>query len=226
MRYSLHEDISFCRLDGGLIFLDTRQDRYFRLSSRLERAFIDYLENDGCGPSDIGKLLERGILAPTATSTERSWPTTLDVPNCSAFESFPVEKKLRVAQLLQVSAIVCSTRIQLRFRRLKEILDSLIAYRRDRVSQPSPVPAAPTIARLREATSIFRRARLYTPIEPCCLLDSLALAKFLARNGLYAHLVFGVTGDPFSAHCWLQVGTLVLNDSVGNVDTYTPIRVI
>ncbi len=73
---------------------------------------------------------------------------------------------------------------------------------------------------------IFRLARPYIPIKPNCLLDSLALAKFLARRNLYADVVFGVTSDPFSAHCWLQTGTVVVNDSVGNVDTYTPIRVI
>ncbi|MNN96111.1 hypothetical protein D3C81_2150420 [compost metagenome] len=52
------------------------------------------------------------------------------------------------------------------------------------------------------------------------------MAKFLARRGLHADVVFGVIGDPFSAHCWLQAGTLVLNDSIGNIDTYTPIRAI
>ena len=59
-----------------------------------------------------------------------------------------------------------------------------------------------------------------------CLLDSIALVRFLARRGLYAQLVFGVTDDPFSAHCWVQAGDLVLNDTVGDVSAHTPIRVI
>jgi hypothetical protein len=49
---------------------------------------------------------------------------------------------------------------------------------------------------------------------------------FLARRGLYANLVFAVTTDPFAAHCWAQVDDLVLNDSVGNAQSYTPIRIV
>jgi hypothetical protein len=226
MRYPMHDDISFCRLEGGLIFLDIQRDQYFRLSSELERAFVDYWQGDGCATSDVGGLVKRNILTPSTTWTVRSWAPAVDAPNRSAFESFPLEKKLRTTEILEVLGIVCSTRFQLRLRSLREVLNSLIAYRRTRAPRQIPTPAEPSLQHLRDVTSIFRRARLYVPIEPCCLLDSLALARFLAHHNLHADIVFGVTGDPFSAHCWLQVGTLVLNDSVGNVDTYTPIRVI
>ena len=43
---------------------------------------------------------------------------------------------------------------------------------------------------------------------------------------MHANLVFGVTGDPFSAHCWVQVDELVLNDTLGNANAYTPIRTV
>ena len=74
-----------------------------------------------------------------------------------------------------------------------------------------------------KAAETFRRARLYVPIETCCLLDSLSLIDFLSRRRLPARLVFGVTSDPFAAHCWVQAGEWVLNDLVGNVIAHTPI---
>ena len=40
-----------------------------------------------------------------------------------------------------------------------------------------------------------------------------------------ADWVFAVKGAPFAAHCWIQLGDIVLNDSVENVRAYTPIMV-
>nr|WP_242069275.1 lasso peptide biosynthesis B2 protein [Paenibacillus dendritiformis] len=110
-------------------------------------------------------------------------------------------------------------------RSLKDILIDLDAYRRRKV--PSPMSQSPTLTEdIVRAAHGFRLARRYVPIEPLCLLDSLALLKFLAKRGLHADLIFGVTSDPFSAHCWLQSGGLVLNDTVGNANSHTPMRVI
>lgn len=64
------------------------------------------------------------------------------------------------------------------------------------------------------------------PVETRCLLDSIAIVKFLARRHFHANIVIGVTGDPFSAHCWAQIHDMVLNDTIGNVRSFTPIRVI
>lgn len=81
-------------------------------------------------------------------------------------------------------------------------------------------------AHVLEAAAAFLSARLYVPIDMCCLLDSIAMIKFLAKRELHADLVFGVTGDPFSAHCWAQYGTTVLNDALGHALALTPIKVI
>jgi Transglutaminase-like superfamily len=35
--------------------------------------------------------------------------------------------------------------------------------------------------------------------------------------------VFGVNADPFEAHCWVQAGSVVLNDTLGRVSSFTPI---
>jgi hypothetical protein len=59
-----------------------------------------------------------------------------------------------------------------------------------------------------------------------CLFDSLALLEYLARHGIYADWVFGVQTRPFAAHCWVQHGDIVFNDTVEHVSGYTPIMVV
>lgn len=70
------------------------------------------------------------------------------------------------------------------------------------------------------------QVRPLVPIEPICLLDAIAIVRFLAERGLYAHVVFGVTGTPFAAHSWAQAGELALNDTIGRITAHTPIRVV
>lgn len=223
MIHALHDDISFCRIEDHLIFLDIRSDRYFRLGSASEKTFLKYL-NDGRENADFSDLVVRNILRNTSSPKARTSAVVIHDPELSALESSPCEGKLRTADFLEVFVIVCSTRIQLRLRKLKAILNSLVSHR-EKQTRRRRVDGSHA-SRLRETASVFRRARLFMPVATCCLLDSLALARFLSRRGLHSDLVFGVIDDPFSAHCWLQTETLVLNDTVGNVKSYTPIRVV
>jgi hypothetical protein len=71
--------------------------------------------------------------------------------------------------------------------------------------------------------SIFRKLRPLFPRPYLCLFDSLALLEFLAGYDCLPHLVFGVVADPFEAHCWLQAGSVVLNDDLERTGQYKPI---
>ncbi|WP_258078244.1 lasso peptide biosynthesis B2 protein [Xanthomonas arboricola] len=117
-----------------------------------------------------------------------------------------------------------STRLALKRNPLGRVLGSLSAAAQGRGMQQRSL--AELEQRLTDAASVFRRARVWVPVEMRCLLDSVALARFLRRRQLDAQVVFGVALDPFSAHCWVQTGDLVLNDTVGNVHAHTPIRVV
>jgi hypothetical protein len=59
-----------------------------------------------------------------------------------------------------------------------------------------------------------------------CLYDSLALLEFLARYRIYPDWVFGVQTRPFAAHCWVQQGDIVFNDTVEHVTGYSPIMIV
>lgn len=217
MHYELNEDISCCKVDGRLIFLDISRDRYFQIDRADEPRLITQLAqisgaSEGLTP--LGDVQDEGR---AGTVTRKSFTA----PVTSALERPVSPTPLEVSTLLEIAWIVLGTRHLLKTRGLKSALIEVPARKCDRWSEVRRGPDAAT-----DAALSFRRVRPYVPLSPVCLLDSLALLRFLARRGLRADLVFGVTGAPFSAHCWLQAGDTILNDTLGNVESYTPIRVI
>ena len=52
------------------------------------------------------------------------------------------------------------------------------------------------------------------------------MLDFLRKRGLDADLVIGVRTYPFHAHCWLQAGSVVLNETLHDAAGHTPIRVL
>lgn len=219
----LHPDLSYCRVDGHLIFLDIQNDLYFRLARELDIALTTYLAGGDVSERNIHRLIERKILANGSVTGYARTPI-LKLPARSAMEDETCASPAGISELLDAFAIVCSTQLQLKRLGLRHVLRKLVALREKRTSRPSAYH--PSESRVMKAAAAFRGARLYVPVDMCCLLDSISMIKFLAKRELHADLVFGVTGDPFSAHCWVQYGTTVLNDALGHTSAFTPIRVI
>lgn len=190
----------------------------------MERALASYLEGSGTSDLDITGLIARNILVDephTAIGSRRSIKPAIR----SAMEAPLPTRRPCLFELLEVLAIVLRTRVALKLSTLKAVLDGLGADQHTQPAQATP-SAVLLEHRLSDAAAVYRRARLYVPVDMCCLLDSVAMAKFLRKRQLHAHVVFGVAIDPFSAHCWLQAEDIVLNDTVGNVNSHTPIRVV
>lgn len=226
MSYQLRPDLSFCQVDGHLIFLDIQNDRYFRLSDRLERCFTAHVDGGGCSEDDVDRLIERGLLVEGGPETETARSLTIERPSRSAVEDAPAKKSTPASVLLEVFGITCIAQARLKTSRLKQILSALTAYRQRKTCRAKSEPDDAYEHRMASASAAFLRARPYVPVTTCCLVDSLAMVQFLAKHGMAANLVFGVSGAPFSAHCWVQAGPLVLNDTLGNTHAHTPIRVV
>src|SRR5699024_8417380 len=94
------------------------------------------------------------------------------IPTRSAMEETVCTKRISVSELLNTLAIVCSIQRQLKTRSLKQTLRNLASFREKRTPQTS-IPC-PNEAHILEAAATFRSARLYVPIDTCCLLDSIA----------------------------------------------------
>lgn len=224
MPYRLREGLSYCEVDGCLVFLDLETDRYFRLPDRLGAALVAALRGDERPDADIDTLIAKTILVSSPASHLFSPARPIATPSRSAVEHRAKAPAIHALTVLEVATLVCSTQLQLKTRRLARILAALVA-RRQRLTAGAPAPTAPRVPdRLLDAAALFRQSRACVPIEPCCLLDSIAMVNFLARRRLPTTITFGVTLDPFAAHCWVQAGGWVLNDTVGNAVAHTPIR--
>lgn len=204
---------SACQASGKWILLDTRQDRYFLVPPQVEATFSDWLSTRHAtqAPAAVHALLEQaGVLRssdeePTNALVERvSIPADLSVADAGAPALDP-----------RLALVVAKTWIRLRLRPLHGILLS-------RLARP-PLPMTGKLDATIAAAAAYEAARLLVPIARNCLLDSLALDGWLARQGLGCSLIFGVTSNPFTAHCWLQTRECLLNDSFDHVSRFTPI---
>jgi hypothetical protein len=119
--------------------------------------------------------------------------------------------------MAEVLILVLQARSAVRRRRLPKLLSSAADSRG--LSESSSAD------RRDRALADFLRARRALPIAPNCLYDSLALKRFLKRRSVAADLVIGTKLHPFAAHCWLQDGTTVLNDSLAAARGFAPILV-
>ncbi|MNS15933.1 hypothetical protein D3C72_475730 [compost metagenome] len=101
-----------------------------------------------------------------------------------------------------------------------------------RFAAAPPSSSSPTASPERDAVadgdiavlvSAARHARPWVPFEGECLQRAFQLRYYLAHRGIRTDWVFGVRTWPFSAHCWLQIGGLVVGDRLERVARYTPI---
>lgn len=228
MQYSLRDDLSYCVIDGHAVFLDVAADRYFRLPDHLEHAFVAHVGSCDITGAELSMLVQRGILVKgQARGNHRSDSVkTIDTPTRSALE-MPAEHAGSTALALpEVAFTTWSCRRKIGAGQFKDVIDESARYRDQRCSTPSAPPVTACEQKLLQAVRRFQLARMYVPIATRCLLDSLSLSGFLARRNLHSRIVFGVTLDPFSAHCWVQAGDIALNETVGTAMAHTIIMVI
>lgn len=214
--YRLRDDLSFCLVDGHPILLDVGSDRYFRLSGRTELAFCAYAQGH-CSEADLDHLVEQALL--TAGPRGERAPAVITSAEQSILELSSQHDPLTASTYAKVLGLVCWTKYELKTRKLKDLLARASSLRHRIPNESSDAD------RLTRAAMGFLAVRNLVPLERCCLLDSLAMALFLGRHGLPAHIVFGVATDPFAAHCWVQSGNIVLNDTLGNTRSHTVIGV-
>lgn len=77
-----------------------------------------------------------------------------------------------------------------------------------------------------ESVTAVQAALPWIPLEGECLQRAFQIRRVLARRGIHSDWIFGVRTWPFAAHCWLQIGDLVIADTLDRVDRYTPIMVV
>lgn len=197
--------LSWCRIGEHLVFLDVTQDRYFCLRKTRALELFDRPQSEAIADWGQPDFLPR--------------PADWQQPNmASSIQENSGFSLGRVAQALWLQR-----RIEMRLasKRFRTILEDHRRFVERKTSQAVDLSSSGV-----NVVRSFAQARLLRTSADRCLAQSIALSSNLAATGDLSRVVLGVSLHPFSAHCWVQKGATVLNESIEEVRRHTPILVV
>lgn len=193
-------------LDGEVIFLDLAGDKYFRLP-------------DDQNASAIARMMSGDLACwhvPDGLSLPREWQEPSAAWHAGDHSAFSLPDVAR--------ALWMQRRIE---RRITSTgFDAVLRSTRSLLNQAGGHTGEVTDAIITRFVRAFDQARLLKTAANRCLPRSIALALVLAGHGVRGTVVIGVRRSPFGAHCWVQSGTVVLNDTLDEVQRFTPLLVL
>lgn len=221
-----------------VVLLDLRANRYLALPERQSRVLANCVQ----GWPDVGTphaeqtspphteakvidaLISQGILTRTPSEGKAATPATLPAP-CRTLQpehqlvarpAVSTAQRARRHLPAMVGSAMAATAM-LRFKSIEQIV-SKVPMCRGNVRADVDLPAV--------LEDFYWLRPFVFGGNQRCLFHSLTLLLFLRRLGIHPRWVFGVRKAPFGAHCWLQDGETVLNDSVARVAMFAPIMVV
>ena len=236
-RCQLSCDVYACLAGDRLVFLDLPTNRYLCLSAEntpVALHLLSFASAEPRGQCEIRPdsrekaslvtqaLLDRGLLtraSATGNARERYCPT-IPVDREMA-RGRPFSRGMPIAYWRAFMAGALSASAKLHLWSLRKTVRN-IRQRKERASERMKQDEAELVT----LVTAFRQLRPFYPRPYLCLYDSLALLEFLSRWRFFPLWTFGVKSDPFGAHCWVQWGGVILNDSVERVRRYTPIMIV
>lgn len=253
--YRLPPHVFVCTHGRFTVFLDLRSDRYFAVDTLAGAPVLRRIEGweerptppgdtapggdtadspDAAAPRDAAaegerlqrltrSLLARGLLTPDrsvgkAFAVQRIERPEGDLLDVGLDGALPVSgrdiARFAAATLVAWAAFKCLP--------LERLVRRVSRRRTRREAHAGPFDPA----RAKRCAAAYERLRpLAFTARNACLFESLAFIEFAARYRLYPLWVFGVQATPFAAHCWVQHGSVVLNDSAEHAAAYVPIMV-
>jgi hypothetical protein len=220
------------------VILDVNRDKYLCVDRHQFEALGPSLKgwaaSSGSAAGDPSRLPEgavtlasdlvgRGILSESAAQAKDAVSTAYPLPTEAIDPDLPARSRRSSyahAGWFFLSSAGASRQLS------RQRFQFTIELVRERKSRNAGRAGPLDLERARSLVAAFERLRLFYPRPYLCLFDSLALIHFLARFQVYPDWVFGVSADPFEAHCWVQAGSLVLNDTMERVSSFTPIMYV
>ena len=215
-RLTPHVHAAVCGDD--LVLLDVQRDSYFclpRAGEGLELAVGDR-RLGRMDPDLAGDLTAAGLVEADGpvVSGQMAWaPPTVDLLSHSLV-------KPSISEIAELTISLAAMTLNYRRRSFAELL----ARAHERRTSVGLEAADPEIGM--RAALAFRTLLPWSPVQGACLFQAFLLLDYLGQRGQSADWVFGVRTWPFSAHCWLQSGAAVLNDTVDRVRAYQPILIV
>jgi hypothetical protein len=251
-QYALARHVFVCMQGEHVVFLDVRKDRYFALESARTAGLgylvpgwpvpapfaVDVVRHgaDSAAPatvlaehvdgallsSVVSLLLEKGILT---IDTGKTAAVTVAEPIRSDLtaEALDDDSRITAPLFIRFVAAAVRARLELKYRTFETVV-ARVRLRGEAARASSHSVSEQELHRLIGAFAKLRP--FFFTAKDACLFDALSLSEFLAGYGVYPHWVFGVQSRPFAAHCWLQLGDRLLNDTIDHVKRYTPIMVV
>ncbi|MGH8436712.1 MAG: lasso peptide biosynthesis B2 protein [Pseudomonas sp.] len=124
----------------------------------------------------------------------------------------------RAPSFLTSIAVLAATDLSLRFLGFARSVN--IVRRLGRVKR-APNPDAAVVAAVCRRVAM---AGVFYPGRARCLEQSLALFVFLRRRGVAADLRLGVQPYPFTAHAWVELNGIALNERPETLQQFVPIQ--
>jgi len=220
MQAYLSPDVHFAWIGDDIVTLDVRNDAYLCL---VGAGPVVQDETEGrltiLEPDVFAHLRDAGLAQERPDDTPR--PTAQRPQACvSPFEAPDGDG---------LGFVISGLRSSRRYhgRPLPALVEDVRRLkRRSPLTHSETASVAASNAEIARCVSAFRSGLPWIPRQGVCLHRSFTLLHFLAERGLAADWVFGVRTWPFAAHCWVQIGPLVVGDDLHKVARYTPILVV
>ena len=237
-RYALAEHVFVCLNGEHLVLLDLKEDRYWALEASQTvglGALVGGWPVKSADPTAsaeppspetlaaIEVLRGRGLLTDSVPPGKDATPVAATIPARELVSESEPSAGRPLGNWFVFFAASALAKIALRTWPFERVIRRV----RRRKAQVDSKATQLDSERARKLVEGFARYRVFLfSSKNECLYDSLALLEYLARYGIYADWVFGVQTRPFAAHCWVQHGDIVFNDTVEHVSGYTPIMVV
>ena len=206
-------------LDGDAVFLDLRAETYACLP-QMAAEVVPLVAGRAASliPEVAGELRAHGLIEFARSDDPRPRESIPPRPILSLMPG--MTEGLAMRDLRPLLGALIDLASVYHGRTLSQII-AIVRRSRSKCSRNCT-----TLIDVGEVVSGFTRWLPFAPLPPKCLLRSYLLLRILHRHGLDAKWVFGVTTWPFRAHCWLQVGEVVLDDDVDRVIGFEPIMAV
>jgi Transglutaminase-like superfamily len=234
-RYALAGHVFVCVNGEHLVLLDVKEDRYWALEAAQTAGLGPLVggwpveaadEADAGTPTPeteaaIEVLRGRGLLTDSVPPGKDATPVTAAPPKRELLTDN--EQAGNAGSWWSFFTACAFAKFAMRTWAFERVIRRV----RQRKARLAPTAAPLDVERARRLVQGFVQYRVFLfSSRNECLYDSFALLEYLARYGIHADWVFGVQTRPFAAHCWVQHGDIVFNDTVEHVSGYTPIMVV
>jgi hypothetical protein len=234
-QYLLASHVYLCVTDDHAVLLDLKRDKYIGVGRSQMKVLAERVkgwpaissggESSERADSLLSQMLTAGMLTTDSTLGKAAEPIDITWPQSTLYaldlatSARPAVTFAHFAMFLRASI---AARMALRWRSIASVVAKVKSRKLRRGAASTPDLGA---ARKLVAAFAHLRPLLFTT-RGACLADSLSLVNFLSYYGIFPTWVFGVQTGPFAAHCWVQEGELVFNDTPDHIRRFTPILAI